>query len=170
MARDDAFSVEVDPAGGGLTIEYGDVVAHEAADLVAESADAVAALPGVTGVVHEDRERLLVRTDGRSSVTATDVEAALTAFWRGQVPTLTWELAETSSGFEPAVVGLPAGPVHVVKRSLDLLSAALRPLTAGQDRLYRRYNPIRAAVDRWLEGAPRATSGRRRMLGRFRRG
>jgi hypothetical protein len=97
-----------------------------------------------------------------------DLAAYLGHVLQQRVPTATWELAETSSGFEPAITGLPTGTALVVKRSLDLLAAALRPQTPEQQRLHRRYNPIRVEVERWLEGAlpPRGRPG---PLGRFRR-
>lgn len=76
-----------------------------------------------------------------------------------------WMVAETSDGFEPAVAGLPAGTAHVMKRGIDFVMQGLLPLTAEQERLYRRYNPMRDGVERWLEGAVT----RRGLLGRFRR-
>lgn len=78
LADGDAFSV--DPDRAGFTVSYDDVLAHEYADLVATSASAIAAVPGVSDVIHEDREILLVRAD--REVTARQVTAALTAFWR----------------------------------------------------------------------------------------
>ena len=50
-------------------------------------------------------------------------------------------------------------------KRIDFVMQGLLPLTAEQERLYRRYNPMRDGVERWLEGAVT----RRGLLGRFRR-
>ena len=78
----------------------------------------------------------------------------------------TWVAIDTSSGFSPAIAGLPAETAHVMKKAIDFLVAATVPLTREQEQLYRRYNPMRAEVERWLEGAAPA---RRGLLERFRR-
>jgi hypothetical protein len=58
----------------------------------------------------------------------------------------------------------------VVKASVDHRGAALRPRTAEQEKLFRRYNPLRADDERWLEGVPPDATRSGRFLGRFRRG
>lgn len=78
LADGDAFSVEPDDAG--FTVGYDDVLAHEYADLVAESIAVIAAVPGVADVIHEDREIILVRAGG--GVTERQITTALDSFWR----------------------------------------------------------------------------------------
>jgi hypothetical protein len=77
LADGDVFSVGSDR--DGFIVSYDDVLAHEYADLVGESIAAIAAIPGVSDVIHEDRELLLVRANG---VRARQVSDALDAFWR----------------------------------------------------------------------------------------
>ncbi|GAB3676243.1 RNA-binding protein [Angustibacter aerolatus] len=62
-----------------LSIGYGDVVAHLFEDAVTASVPMLAALPGVAGAHHEDREVVLVQLAGASP---TAVQVALDAFWR----------------------------------------------------------------------------------------
>lgn len=98
LGAGEVFSVE--PEDKGFTVSYDDVIAHEYADLVASSADAVAAVAGVVQVAQEDRELFLVRTDGSTS--ATQLEGALERFWQAaaQAPSA-WN--ETLKGLAIAV-------------------------------------------------------------------
>ena len=79
--------------------------------------------------------------------------------------TASWVATNTSSGFGPAITGLPGGDAPVMKKAIELLLAAMAPLTREQEQLYRRYNPMRVEVEQWLEG----TAPPRRLLDRFRR-
>lgn len=88
------------------------------------------------------------------------------------VPTAEWMLQSTGFGLAPAIHGFPDDrePAAVTKVAVDYTIAALRPLTDEQERLFRRYQPLRADVDRWLRGLPSPPVGESRRRWRFRRG
>ena len=130
------------PGGRHCThdVFYDDVLAHAYDDLVEESVIALQAVPGVTLVVHEDREYLLVGAPGLS---AEDLRRELDRFWRGAAAV---DRPSRADRFEPpAPAPGPAAPT-VLPRPAG--SPASRPVGAAPGGRRRPWTSVAARIAR----------------------